>query len=252
MRETTYSFQYFLNSLDVNRNPAGDSITKVAAFKLCSSINNFLEYLYIDKKKEIDIEYGIKKLGKFKEELFAQGFSRNNKNISGEFLKLICDIANAYKHKSINRNKPLVSDSDQVGECLLIIQNRDHNGAYYAIDKGIQVSDNLKRIHNLEIVLRLGFEIISSLALKYSIVSSVPDPGNFRKVNYNREEAEKTLRNNSKYVAIASVDNNIAFLTQVYDPSAVYSIRNARKGDNISFSFSMVVDNKANPHMDIV
>ncbi|MBR9896306.1 MAG: hypothetical protein GYB16_07975 [Gammaproteobacteria bacterium] len=252
IKDTFYHYQRFLNSLNIEKFPIGSYESKVDACKFASSISSFIEYLFIDNRELVKSKYSVSGQGKFKEALFKRSFSIGEKKVSGKFLKYTFDIANAYKHKKIDRHNPLVSDIEQVCESILIIVNKDSEGSYYAIDKGIKVTDNLGREHNLEIVLRVSFDIIAIIAKEFSVITEIPSVSYSKKFKLSRDESNNTYQFKSTFFeALSGTKVTLSALIQVFDENEIYSLRHRRKNEPVNLKLSFPVKIEVNPLLSL-
>lgn len=250
--DTLRCFHIFMETLK-SSDPIGSESIKASCFSLCSSINNLLEYLYIERKDAIQGEFGVSSKNEFIRNLTKETYDFIEYKVAGSVLKLVIDVGNASKHKELDRNSPIITDISQVKECLLLLVFEDADGQYLAVDRGVSVQVDLHSLQNLEAFAVLSLEVVTTLLVRFGVIDKAPEiKERYRSFFYTREMAARTFTRSSDIVVIPQYSqtwqsNDPPILIQIFDALYPLKIRNKLKDDAVNFSLSVPIRVAKNP-----
>lgn len=250
--DTLRSFQVFLDSLK-STDPIGSDKMRSSCCALCSSINNLIEYLYLERKESIDSGYEVSTKNEFIRKLVAETHDLGEYKVDGSVLKLVLEAGNAYKHKAIDRYNLYISDVSQVKEAFIAIWRGDSEKPYYSIEKGVVVLDDNGFLHNLESLSLLGLEVVTLLLQDLNVIDSTPDlRKDYREFDLTRSEADKTFIRNRDICEIPQYtgDGKPLLLIQVFDERMPLKIRDKKPEDRVSLKVTVPVRVVKNPYVN--
>ena len=172
---------YILNSYVPNYNRVISSLStndfgldksKKAFLELCESIKALIEYLCIEKKTEIIKEYGFETGTRRARKLHNQLIDKLKESNSNIYA--LCNLADAYKHKEIDRAHRVIDSTDQLVEMPTIVRFEDDSGYYYSWMKVLEIrKNNGVRLLAFNEMLTSSRQVLRQ-CIKFGVIDKLP------------------------------------------------------------------------------
>lgn len=101
--------------------------------------------------------------------------------------EIVCDVANCWKHRKINRSGRTISSLDDVKEYIAFVRYEDHEGFYYGSRKMVTVSAS-GRDHELSALLSNSTRLWAEELVARSIIPRAPKLPQCEPIFHSREE----------------------------------------------------------------
>ncbi|MBA2621936.1 MAG: hypothetical protein H0U87_12110 [Acidobacteria bacterium] len=100
---------------------------------------------------------------------FREAMSSGNKEY-----KIVCDLANAIKHRVITKNNPTFSNLDAVKESVATVRYTDILGKYYRTRKFLEVTLSDGSVYEISDILQKSVLLWSNVLLNLNLIPSLP------------------------------------------------------------------------------
>lgn len=152
------SYEIFVNYY--NKREFGLRKDTFNAGNIAESLRDIPEHIFT----EIGVAAGHKNAYKYRE-------SMSDKN---SHYKIVCDLANAIKHREISKNNPSFLSLDDVKESVATVRYSDILGKYYRTRKLLEVTLLDKSIHDIGDLLHKSILLWSNQLIILGLIPAIP------------------------------------------------------------------------------
>lgn len=150
--------------LDVNGDrKAGERRDTIHAAAAAESCLHLVDHVFGDRVSEL-IVLGYTKTKDFRDALIKRC----------DAFEVVCDFANAFKHRVIKREGRKLSSLDAVTETCAIVRYQDKSGEYYDVRKVLWVHLHSGKRHPLPDLLHESLGFLTQELVRLGIINSAP------------------------------------------------------------------------------
>ena len=166
---------------------------------------------------------------------------------------LVADIANAAKHRLLDRNNPRISDASQIGEIMVVTEYRDDQGVYTSAQAKVRVKLDDGSEHDLAQLLHSVFSMwciqLQSLGI-----------GNFKNPegSWSDSHVERIDAKDAPIEQLSGEARKLSFEFRVFDYSAGISKPRDLTGSSVSMnvykypeSVPITLQSKVDPEVSV-
>lgn len=217
------AYEAFLNHIE-NRVMGFRQDTQRAAI-VAENCLHLADHVFNEKTTQFS-EKGIRSIKDYRAMLFR----------THQYYEIVCDFANSWKHRNINRKGKKLSSLDSAKEIFGIIRYQDQDGYYYDTKKFVWLILDDGQIHDFWELLHASLEMWIEELIQLQVIDSAPIFQQPASIQVSRSQA--ATRPQMKFLAGEGLPVEIKLEGLIFRQENG-TVERHKQGDEFNYTFSM-------------